>query len=139
MVEWSRQLRSVISTWLAAVRRSVQVRLCTSGCKSEKMFVLYLPRVICFFGLLLACLNRQPSAPIEFLVSEPIQNSHLSFQQEWGRFVLVDIFVIRQTNISSLLGQKNLEHCALGLFFAKLVLQWQPRLNLLFVQILPTL
>ena len=35
MVAWSEQLRSVISAWLGAVRRSVQVRLCTSGCKSE--------------------------------------------------------------------------------------------------------
>ena len=38
VVEWSGQLRSVTSVWLGAVRRSVQVRLCTSGCKSEKMF-----------------------------------------------------------------------------------------------------
>ena len=38
LVEWSEQLRSVTSAWLGAVRRSVQVRLCTSGCKSEKMF-----------------------------------------------------------------------------------------------------
>ena len=38
VVEWSEQLRSVISAWLGAVRRGVQVRLCTSGCKSEKMF-----------------------------------------------------------------------------------------------------
>ena len=38
VVEWSEQLRPVISVWLGAVRRSVQVRLCTSGCKSEKMF-----------------------------------------------------------------------------------------------------
>ena len=38
VVEWSEQLRSVISVWLGAVGRSVQVRLCTSGCMSEKMF-----------------------------------------------------------------------------------------------------
>ena len=38
VVEWSEPLRSVISAWLGAVRRSVQVRLCTSGCKSEKKF-----------------------------------------------------------------------------------------------------
>ena len=38
VVEWSEQLRSVISAWLGAVRRSVQVWLCTSRCKSEKMF-----------------------------------------------------------------------------------------------------
>ena len=45
VVEWSEQLRSVISAWLGAVRRSVQVRLCTSGCKSEKTFgVLSPPR-----------------------------------------------------------------------------------------------
>ena len=36
VVEWSEQLRPVTSLWLGAVRRSVQVRLCTSGCKSEK-------------------------------------------------------------------------------------------------------
>ena len=34
---------SVISAWLGAVRRSVQVRLCTSGCKSEKMFGVISP------------------------------------------------------------------------------------------------
>ena len=33
VVEWSEQLRSVNSAWLGAVRRSVEVRLCTSGCK----------------------------------------------------------------------------------------------------------
>ena len=38
VVEWSEKLRPVTSVWLGAVRRSVQVRLCTSGCKSEKMF-----------------------------------------------------------------------------------------------------
>ena len=38
VVEWSEQLRSVTSAWLGAVRRSVRIRLCTSGCKSEKMF-----------------------------------------------------------------------------------------------------
>ena len=38
VVEWSEQLRSVTSAWLGAVRRSVQIRPCTSGCKSEKMF-----------------------------------------------------------------------------------------------------
>ena len=42
VVEWSEQLRSVTSVWLGAVRRSVQVRLCTSGCMSEQMFgILY--------------------------------------------------------------------------------------------------
>ena len=35
VVEWSEQLRSVTSVWLGAVFRSVQVRLCASGCKSE--------------------------------------------------------------------------------------------------------
>ena len=43
VVEWSEQLRSVTSAWLGAVRRSVQVRLCTSGCKSEKMFGVISP------------------------------------------------------------------------------------------------
>ena len=41
VVEWSEQLRPVTSVWLGAVRRRVQVRLCTSGCKSEKMFWYY--------------------------------------------------------------------------------------------------
>ena len=36
VVKWSEQSRPVTSGWLGAVRRSVQVRLCTSGCKSEK-------------------------------------------------------------------------------------------------------
>ena len=43
VVEWSEQLRSVTSVWLGAVRRSVQVQLCTSGCKSEKMFGVISP------------------------------------------------------------------------------------------------
>ena len=43
VVEWSEQLRSVISVWLGAVRRSVQVLLCTSGCMSEKMFGVISP------------------------------------------------------------------------------------------------
>ena len=38
VLAWSEQLRSVTSVWLGAARRSIQVRLCTSGCKSEKMF-----------------------------------------------------------------------------------------------------
>ena len=43
MVEWSQQLRSVTSAWLGAVGRSVQNRLCTSGCKSEKIFGVISP------------------------------------------------------------------------------------------------
>ena len=43
VVELSEQLRSVTSAWLGAVRRSVQVPLCTSGCKSEKMFGVISP------------------------------------------------------------------------------------------------
>ena len=35
VVEWSEQLRPVTSIWLGAVRRSVPVRLCTSGCMSK--------------------------------------------------------------------------------------------------------
>ena len=41
VVEWSVQLRLVTSAWLGSVRRSVQVRLCTSGCMSDK-------NVLCF-------------------------------------------------------------------------------------------
>ena len=37
MVGWSEQLRSVTFAWLGAVRRSVRIRLCTTGCISEKM------------------------------------------------------------------------------------------------------
>ena len=43
VVEWSEQLRPVTSVWIGAVRRSVRVRLCTSGCKSEKMFGIISP------------------------------------------------------------------------------------------------
>ena len=46
VVEWSEQLRSVISAWPDAVRRSVQVRLCTSGCKIEKMFGIIIVIII---------------------------------------------------------------------------------------------
>ena len=44
VVEWSEQLRSVTSAWLGAVRRSVQIRLCTSEYKSEKIFGVNLDR-----------------------------------------------------------------------------------------------
>ena len=43
VVEWSEQLRSVTSVWLGAVRLSVQIRLCTGGWKSEKMFGVISP------------------------------------------------------------------------------------------------
>ena len=43
VVEWSEQLRSVISAWLGTVRRSVEVRLCTSGCKSEMFGIISPP------------------------------------------------------------------------------------------------
>ena len=43
VVEWSEKLRPVTSVWLGAVRRSVKVRLCTSGCMSEKMFGVIFP------------------------------------------------------------------------------------------------
>ena len=43
VVEWSELLRPVTSVWLGAVHRSVQVRLCTSGCISEKMFRIMSP------------------------------------------------------------------------------------------------
>ena len=43
VVEWSEQLRPVTSVWLGAVRRSVPVLLCTSGCKSEKLFGVISP------------------------------------------------------------------------------------------------
>ena len=36
VVEWSEQLRPVTYVWPGSVRRSIQVRLCTRGCKSEK-------------------------------------------------------------------------------------------------------
>ena len=38
VVQWSEQSRSVTSAWLGTVRHSVQIRLCTRGFKSEKMF-----------------------------------------------------------------------------------------------------
>ena len=41
--EWSEQLRPVTSVRLGAVCRSVQVRLCTSECKSEKIFGVISP------------------------------------------------------------------------------------------------
>ena len=46
VVEWSEQLKPVTSVWLGAVRRSVQVRLCTSGCKSEKMFAIIITVIV---------------------------------------------------------------------------------------------
>ena len=66
VVEWSEQLRSVTSTWLGAVRRSVQVRLCTSGCKSEKMFgVISTPRDLL---LTIVLIKSRPSLTV-FLLS----------------------------------------------------------------------
>ena len=42
VVEWSEQLRSVTSAWHGAVYRSVQIWLCTSGCKSEMFLCVYM-------------------------------------------------------------------------------------------------
>ena len=44
------------SVWLGAVRRSVQVRLCTSGCKSEKMFGV----IIIIIKTIIKILHLQP-------------------------------------------------------------------------------
>ena len=46
VVEWSEQLRSVTSVGLGAVRCSVQVHLCTSGCKSEKIFGIIIINIV---------------------------------------------------------------------------------------------
>ena len=56
VVEWCEQLRPVTSVWLGAVRQSVQVRLCTSGCTSEKMFGVISTRVIYFLRKLIVSL-----------------------------------------------------------------------------------
>ena len=46
VVEWSEQLKLLTSVWLGAVRRRVQIRLCTSGCegKSKKTLVHISPQ-----------------------------------------------------------------------------------------------
>ena len=66
VVEWSEQLRPVTSVWLGAVRRSVQVRLCTSGCKSEKMFGVISPPRDLLPSIVL--IKSQPSLTV-FLLS----------------------------------------------------------------------
>ena len=67
VVELSEQLRSVISAWLGAVRRSVQVRLCTSGCKSEKMFGIISPPRDMLPSIVL--IKSRPSLAVFFLSS----------------------------------------------------------------------
>ena len=67
VVEWSEQLRPVTSVWLGAVRRSVQVRLCTSGCLSEKMFGVISPRRDLLPSIVL--IKFQPSLTVFFLSS----------------------------------------------------------------------
>ena len=66
VVEWSEQLRQVTSVWLGAVRRSVQVRLCTSGCKNEKMFGVVSPPRDLLPSIVL--IKSQPSLTV-FLLS----------------------------------------------------------------------
>ena len=66
VVEWFEQLRSVTSAWLGAVRRSVQVRLCTSGCKSEKMFGIISPPRDLLLSIVL--IKSRPSLAV-FLLS----------------------------------------------------------------------
>ena len=69
VVEWSEQLRSVTSVWLGAVRRSVQVRLCTSEGKSEKVFgIIFPPRHLL---PLIVLIKSQPSLTV-FLLSSYI-------------------------------------------------------------------
>ena len=72
VVEWSEQLRPVTSVWLGAVRRSVQVRLCTSRCKSEKMFGVISPPRDLLPSIVL--IKSRPSLAI-FLLS----SLHLSY------------------------------------------------------------
>ena len=45
MVEWSEQLRSVTSVWLGTIHHRVQIRLFTSGCKSETKFGIIIMRM----------------------------------------------------------------------------------------------
>ena len=66
VVEWSEQLRSVTSAWLGDARRSVQVRLCTSGCKSEKKFGVVSPPRDLLPSIVL--IKSQPSLTV-FLLS----------------------------------------------------------------------
>ena len=64
VVEWSEQLRSVTSAWLGAVRRSFQVRLCTSGCTFEKTFgIISSPRdlLLSIIIIILIMLERHHS------------------------------------------------------------------------------
>ena len=66
VVERSEQLRPVTSVWLGAVRRSVQVRLCTGGSKSEKMFGVISPPRDSLPSIVL--IKSQPSLTV-FLLS----------------------------------------------------------------------
>ena len=48
------------SVWLCAVRRSVQVRLCSSGCKSEKMFgVIIIILIIIIIIIIIIILRKK--------------------------------------------------------------------------------
>ena len=57
MVEWSEQLRSVTSVWLGAVRRSVQIRLCTSECKSELFGIIIIVIIIIVVVVVIIIIN----------------------------------------------------------------------------------
>ena len=57
VVEWSELFRTVTYVWLGAVRRSVQVRLFSSGCQSMKMFGIIIVVVIIIFIIIIIILN----------------------------------------------------------------------------------
>ena len=66
VVEWCEQLRPVTSAWLGAARNSVQVRLSTSWCKSEKMFGISSPPRDLLLSI--ALIKSRPSLAV-FLLS----------------------------------------------------------------------
>ena len=102
VVEWSEQLRPVTSVWLGAVRRSVQVRLCTSGCKSEKMFgVISPPRDL--LPSIMAILNYVVRR--WFMLQEICWNIHTTLSVSLGniytKYVLWQRLSFRLTGIIS--------------------------------------
>ena len=83
VVAWSEQLRSVTSVWQYAVRCWVQIRLCTSGCKSE---------------------NKVWCVPCNDVVySSRFQKMHTSAYMFWHHLHALVPMVQFQTSLSTLL------------------------------------
>ena len=128
VVEWSEQLRSVTSAWLGAIRRIVQVRLCTSGCKSERMFGIIIIIIIITIIIIIIIIVVIIAKPLQVVCSPPKNTSNFRpqvpyFQRRFGPMCPLLVFLLfiffsfsPNTMLSGNLRRKNIPKVFSGFF-----------------------